>query len=202
MVPINRRRASEEYSKVLDDSSTGAYKFTLIFAFLLSTHPPFKLPVFTLAHPCATLRLSNRLRLNHTTHSHKQMRPRQLSLICVVTPFLFVLYFALFAESDTPASLSTSSGIHPVSGLNYGGIPGRGGACADDNSGRGCCSNGQDFTSCFSACNGDDRCENWCRSNCWNYWLTGSGGPGYRYGDGNGNGNGNDGRWVGMPDMT
>lgn len=131
----------------------------------------------------------------HNPISSNHDAPRQLFLILIATPFFFVLYFSLLVESDTLTSPTTSSGIHPVSGLSYGGTPGRGVGCMDDNSEMGCCSNGQDFQSCFSACNGDGRCENWCRSNCWNYWVTGSGGPEYR--NGNGNGNGIGGRWIG-----
>ncbi|KAF9138990.1 snoRNP complex protein nop56, partial [Linnemannia schmuckeri] len=118
------------------------------------------------------------------------MHLRQFHLVLTATPFFLILHFSLLVESDALNSLTTFNDIHPVSRPNYGGLLGRGGGCVDDNSGRGCCSNGQDFRGCFSACNGETRCENWCRSNCWNHWSIGSGGPMYGNNGLRGNGRG------------
>lgn len=71
MVPINRRRASEELFKALVDSSEAAYKFTLFFPFTLLSSSLFIFSVLKFRlHTCTILA---------QPYDHKQMHPRQLS---------------------------------------------------------------------------------------------------------------------------
>ena len=102
----------------------------------------------------------------------------------------FLVFFCILVQSDP--FTSTSPVTRPATEFSAHSTSSNRG-CVDDNSGKGCCSNGQDFRGCFSACNGNDQCLSWCRNNCWNYWSIGLderywNGNDNSYGIGNGNG--------------
>ncbi|KAK3820493.1 MAG: hypothetical protein J3R72DRAFT_484147 [Linnemannia gamsii] len=81
---------------------------------------------------------------------------------------LFIaINLTLHVKSDTLTTVSAVA--RPGQELSYGSLVGR--VC-------------HDFRACHDACNDDDRCEDWCKSNCWNNWSPGSGGPGYVNGNG------------------
>ncbi|KAG0369606.1 snoRNP complex protein nop56, partial [Mortierella sp. AD032] len=90
-----------------------------------------------------------------------------MQLQCFFATLFIAINLTLHVKSDTLTTVSAVA--RPGQELSYGSLVGR--VC-------------HDFRACHDACNDDDRCEDWCKSNCWNNWSPGSGGPGYVNGNG------------------